>query len=62
MIKNDKRKQILYEKTDFNNHNICQLSTVIKCCKCKKNNSVITFNSLIQNCIFCGTPNYVNKK
>ena len=52
------RLQILYQKTDFNHHQICQLQTIFKCCKCKKNNNIVN-NTLAQNCLFCGTPNYV---
>lgn len=54
---NNSRHQILYQKTDFNSHKICQLNSIFKCCKCKKNNT--TEGTLtIQNCLFCGTPNY----
>ena len=52
--------QILYQKTDFNHHKICQLNNIFKCCKCKKNNSVVG-NNQIQQCTFCGTPNYTKK-
>ena len=63
MNKNDKRKELLYQKTDFNNHLICQLSTIFKCCKCKRNNTIIENNiKLSQHCLFCGTPNYVKKR
>ncbi len=56
------RRQMLYQKTDFNNHNICQLNGIFKCSKCKKNNSVmVQSNILVQMCIFCGSPNYVKK-
>ena len=59
-MENNKRKQILYQKTDFNNHLICQLPTIFKCCKCKRNNSCDILNeTLAQSCLFCGTPNYV---
>jgi hypothetical protein len=51
------RKEILYKKTDFNNHKICQLINIFMCCKCKKNNDIIE-NMKIQNCLFCGTPNF----
>lgn len=59
-IREKQRLQILYQKTEFNNHKICQLTGIFKCCKCKKNNSTIN-NNLIQNCLFCGTPNYAKK-
>jgi serine/threonine protein kinase len=59
-MENDKRKQMLYQKTDFNNHKICQLNNIFKCCKCKRNNNCdILSKSLAQSCLFCGTPNYV---
>ena len=54
------RLQMLYQKTDFNHHKICQLNGIYKCCKCKKNNNV--FPNSIQICLFCGTPNQVIKK
>ncbi len=53
------RLQILYQKTDFNHHKICQLNGIYKCCKCKKNN--ITSDNSIQICLFCGTPNQSKK-
>ena len=62
-MENDKRKQMLYQKTDFNNHKICQLPNIFKCCKCKRNNnSIVLQNSLVQPCLFCGTPNYNKRK
>ena len=60
-MNNNNRLQKLYQKTDFNNHKICQLNGIFKCCKCKKNNSMQT-NNLVQICLFCGTPNYTQKK
>ena len=56
-MEKDKRKQILYQKTEFNSHKICQLPSIFKCCKCKRNNTAETAPT--QNCLFCGTPNYV---
>jgi hypothetical protein len=62
-METDKRKQMLYQKTDFNNHKICQLSNIFKCCKCKRNNNCDILNkSLVQSCLFCGTPNYVKRE
>lgn len=58
-MNNQQRKQILYQKTDFNHHKICQLNGVFICCKCKKNNNVMNHSLQYQNCIFCGTPNYI---
>jgi hypothetical protein len=60
---NNHRLQLLYQKTEFNSHNICQLNGIFKCCKCKKNNnSVVQPGSLVQFCLFCGTPNQVKKE
>jgi len=54
------RLQMLYQKTEFNNHKICQLNGIYKCCKCKKNNSLIQSSiQSVQYCSFCGTPNSV---
>jgi hypothetical protein len=62
MEKYNKRKQMVYQKTDFNNHLICQLNTIFKCIKCKRNNDIqVNNNILSQSCLFCGTPNYVKK-
>lgn len=61
-MNSNNRIQILYQKTDFNNYKICQLPGIFKCCKCKRNNSImVAVNILSQNCLFCGTPNYVKK-
>ena len=61
-MNNTHRLQKLYQKTEFNNYKICQLTGVFKCCKCKKNNSVLVEpNILVQMCLFCGTPNYIKK-
>ena len=54
------RKQILYQKTEFNNYKICQMTNIFKCCKCKKNNTIIEKRE-IQNCLFCGMPNFCKK-
>jgi len=63
MNKNDKRKEMLYQKTDFNTHLICQLPTIFKCCKCKRNNNIIVSQDVLsQSCLFCGTPNYVKRE
>jgi hypothetical protein len=62
-MEKDKRKQILYQKTDFNNNLICQLPSIMKCCKCKRNNNIVVpENVLAQQCLFCGTPNYVKRE
>jgi hypothetical protein len=61
-MNNNLRLQKLYQKTEFNNSKICQLTGVFKCCKCKKNNSVMVEPTiLVQMCLFCGTPNHVKK-
>jgi len=62
MNKNDKRTQLLYQKTDFNRHLICQLPSIIKCIKCKRNNNIISKDLLNQLCLFCGTPNYIKRE
>jgi hypothetical protein len=59
MNKNDKRKQIIYQKTDFNNASICQLNNIMKCGKCKKNNMIVNDRLAYQLCLFCGNPNYI---
>jgi hypothetical protein len=62
-MEKDTRKQILYQKTDFNNHLICQLNSIFKCCKCKRNNTImVPENIKVQSCLFCGTPNYVKRE
>lgn len=58
----NQRKQIIYQKTDYNCHSICQLSTIIKCCKCKKNNTIPMKHNGFQYCLFCGTPNYIKPR
>jgi hypothetical protein len=59
---NTHRNQMLYQKTDFNASKICQLNGIFKCCKCKKNNTLmVELNNLVQLCLFCGTPNNVKK-
>ena len=61
-MKNNIRQQILYQKTDFNSYLICQLPSIVKCCKCKRNNNVLVASGIpSQNCLFCGTPNYVKR-
>jgi hypothetical protein len=60
-MNNNHTLQILYQKTDFNNHKICQLNTIFKCCKCKKNNNIVNSSNNYQLCLFCGTPNYTRK-
>jgi Zn-dependent metalloprotease len=59
----NQKLQILYQKTDFNQFKICQLANIFKCCKCKKNNTIITTNKNVnfQMCLFCGTPNNTKK-
>ena len=59
----DKRKQIIYQKTEFNTSLICQLPTISKCSKCKKNNTIDnTKKQIFQLCLFCGNPNYIPNK
>ena len=58
----DKRKQIIYQKTEFNNSAICQLPNIFKCSKCKHNNTIQNINILYHNCLFCGNPNFISNK
>ena len=64
----DRRKQMIYQKNEFNNSSICILQTIFKCSKCKKNNTILGENKNIQNvqnvqnCLFCGNPNSILKK
>ena len=59
-ISKDKRKQIIYQKTEFNTFSICQYNSILKCIKCKRNNNILENKNIsIQPCLFCGTPNYV---
>ena len=44
----------------LNNISISTLINIFKCIKCNKYNNI--FQSPVQNCIFCGNPNYVMKK
>lgn len=60
--KNNHRAQMLYQKTEFNSHKICQFSSIFKCCKCKKNNNIMETNHSFQLCLFCGTPNSTLRK
>ena len=54
------RVQMLYQKTDFNHHRICQLKGIFKCCKCKRNNSTqLDKEREAQYCLFCGMPNKI---
>ena len=56
----NRRKQIVYQKTEFNKSLICQLPNIFKCIKCKQNNNIFeNINVFTQACLFCGTPNYV---
>ena len=57
---NNHRLQMLYQKTNFTTHKICQLDGVFRCSKCKKNNTIL--NKVFQLCIFCGNPNNITIK
>jgi hypothetical protein len=62
-MEKDKRKQMMYQKTEFNSHLICQLPSIMKCCKCKRNNNILVSDTInVQSCLFCGTPNYVKRE
>ncbi len=43
-----------------NNSSIQELSSVFICSKCNKYNTI--FQQNIQNCLFCGNPNYIKRK
>jgi len=59
----DKRKQMVYQKTEFNNHLICHLPCIFKCSKCKRYNDILVLPKVLsQSCLFCGTPNYVKRE
>ena len=57
----NKRKQLIYQKTEFNNSAICQLPNIFKCSKCKHNNTIQNVKFVFQLCLFCGNPNYITK-
>jgi hypothetical protein len=60
---NNHRKQILYQKTDYNHSKISMFQNIFVCCKCKKNNTIIVEPKIFsQNCLFCGCPNYVKRE
>lgn len=44
----------------INNTTITALDNIFKCSKCNKYNNII--QPPVQNCLFCGNPNYVIKK
>jgi hypothetical protein len=59
----NKRKEILYNKTEFNSHLICQFPCIFKCSKCKRNNTIMVSPEVLsQACLFCGNPNYVKRE
>ena len=65
-------RNILIQKNKEDNWRISLFSHIFTCMKCKKYNSLkidtesVCNNTLakyaFQNCQFCTTPNYVNKK
>jgi hypothetical protein len=59
---NIQKKQIKYQKTDFNYSKICMFPNIFKCSRCKHNNTIQPKAGIIyQNCLFCGNPNYIKK-
>jgi|APCry1669193181_1035450.scaffolds.fasta_scaffold00034_34 hypothetical protein len=57
------KNNIIYQKTDFNKHLICQLPNIFKCSKCKSNNNIFVESHIfIQYCLFCNNPNSVNRE
>ena len=60
---NNQRIQIrLKQLSKFNNANLNTLPQIFQCSKCKKYNTIISKQTLTQNCYFCNNPNYINKK
>jgi hypothetical protein len=60
---NSQRIQIrLKQLSKFNNANLNSLPQIFQCSKCKKFNTIMSQQSLTQNCYFCSNPNYINKK
>jgi hypothetical protein len=65
-------RKILIQKNTDDNWRISLFSHIFTCMKCKKYNSIMVNNettdtnnikkNTFQNCQFCTTPNYVNKK
>lgn len=43
----------------INNTTISSLNNIFKCGKCNKYNNIVT--PPVQNCLFCGNPNFTNK-
>ena len=43
----------------INNVSISTLTNIFKCGRCNKYNNIV--QSPVQNCLFCGNPNYVIK-
>ena len=61
-MENNIRRQMVYQKTDFNHHLVCQLPNIFKCSKCKHNNTIVFQQGItVQNCLFCGNPNCIKK-
>ena len=44
----------------INNISISNLINIFKCSKCNKYNNIV--QPPVQNCLFCGNPNYVNRE
>ena len=57
---NNQRIQIrLKQLSKFNNSNLNTLPQIFQCSKCKKYNTIISKQTLTQNCYFCNNPNYI---
>lgn len=61
-MKKRSSREIITQIPTFHNTNssIQNLSSIFKCSRCNKYNTV--FQQNIQNCLFCGNPNYIKKK
>jgi hypothetical protein len=58
--KSTRQINMIISNQHINNISISSLTNIFKCSKCNKYNNII--QSPVQNCIFCGNPNYVIKK
>ena len=60
-------RTLLLQKNHNNSKHVSSFSNHIYTCnKCRKYNSIILFENnnsknKFQDCLFCGTPNYINK-
>jgi hypothetical protein len=52
----------LKQISQFNNANLNNLPQIFQCRKCRKYNTIISYQILKQNCYFCSNPNYIKNK